>query len=144
MSHLIVYEKIVRTKQPYALIIEDDVSLRSDTKRMVEEIMEWNHPEHWDIILLHHTNPSFYKFKTKKINSRLRLARFKRSAGSTAGYIISQSTAKHLLELGQPVRMPADWLTGKRKINRLKICGLLASPFCTVDFPTTIENRPEW
>lgn len=142
MSHLKVYEKIVEAGHTYTLILEDDVCLPPNTKRIIHELIEWNQPQAWDIVLLHHCNPSFYKFRTQKINQRMRLVRFKRSASSTAAYIINLQTAKHLLKTGLPVRMPSDWLTGKLNLKQLKVCGILSSPFCIGDQPTTIGARP--
>lgn len=141
MSHLQIYERIVKAEQKYALILEDDVWLPRNTKQLIKELIEWNKPQHWDIVLLHHKNPGFRKFSTQKINHRMRLVRFKRTAASTAAYIVSYKTAKHLLRIGEPIRMPADKLTGDYKINHLKICGILCSPFSIDDFDTTIPHR---
>lgn len=143
MSHLIAYEKIIRNEHPYALIMEDDLWLPPNTTELINDLIDWNKPSHWDIVLLHHTNPSFKKLNTKKINSRLRLATFKRPAASTAGYVISLRAAKVLLKIGLPVRMPADKLTGDKAINNLKICCALTSPFLIGNFASTITERPK-
>ncbi|HAV14449.1 MAG TPA: hypothetical protein DCX06_13305 [Opitutae bacterium] len=143
MSHLIAYKKIVEAGHPFALILEDDLWLPPHTRSLVEELIEWNRPQKWDIVLLHHMNSSFRKFSSTKVNRRIRLIQFKRSAASAAGYIVSLETAQRLLSLGQPIRMPADKLTGDKSVNKMKICGILCSPFTNSGFPTTIQSRPE-
>jgi glycosyl transferase family 25 len=113
-------------------------------KAIVNEIINKNSS---DIVFLHHG-----KAKHLPIYSSLpegyRLAKYltpsknsQRGIISTGGYILTLAGAHKLLKIAYPIRMPADYLTGRLQWNKLSAAGV--EP-CCLDvglFQSTIDDR---
>ena len=134
LSHLETYKHISSSKSHFALILEDDVKLPVDLKQLINEVSSDNK---WDILLLHHFNSRFKKFTIRRTKN-YRIIDFKENAASTAAYLIRQKSALKLLNIGNPIKMPTDRLTGDSTINKLRVCGLISSPIQSMQFKSTI------
>ncbi|MGL5037575.1 MAG: glycosyltransferase family 25 protein [Aeromonas sp.] len=144
LSHISLYEMIVEQGIERAMILEDDVRLHMHFKKVVNAAINMSRS---DIVLLIHGKGKKWPL-LRSLPEGYRLAKYrspsrhsKRALLSAAGYILTMGGAKKLLAHAYPVRMPADYLTG-----RLQMTGLIASGIepCCLDvneFTTTIENR---
>ncbi|MBW3807989.1 glycosyltransferase family 25 protein [Aeromonas jandaei] len=144
MSHINIYEMMVERNIPRCVILEDDIYVHMHFKAIVREIINKNNS---DIVFLHHG-----KAKHLPIYSSLpegyRLAKYltpsknsQRGIISTGGYILTQAGALKLLKMAYPIRMPADYLTGRLQWNKLRAAGV--EP-CCLDvglFQSTIDDR---
>lgn len=144
LSHISLYKKIVSEKIPRCIILEDDAKLHINFKKIIEEIILKNTT---DLVFLHHGKAKYWPLY-RKLSNEYRLVYYrkpsknsKRAIFSTAAYIITNNGANTLIHHGLPVRMPADYLTGRPQLHRLSSAGV--EP-CCVDsgwFDTTIYNR---
>lgn len=144
MSHINLYEMMVEKNISRCVILEDDIYMHMYFKKIINAIVEKNTS---DIVFLFHG-----KAKRLPIYSSLpggyRLARYltpskssTRGIISTVGYVISLAGAQKLLKISYPIRMPADYLTGRLQWNKLSASGV--EP-CCLDigfFQSTIDDR---
>ena len=119
LSHCNLLRRIADEKIAVAIVVEDDAGFAPDFAEVATAAARIPHP--WDMILLH-THP---KRKTEKTLCRLGVAgrvvcRMAERTAGTAGYLISLSGAKKLLEhcneISEPVdvRFSAYWESGIR------------------------------
>ncbi len=144
LSHIRLYEMIVAKKIERCIILEDDIHLHMHFKSIVESIIQSNQA---DIVFLHHGKAKYWPL-LKSLPEGYRLALYmtpskksKRAIISAAGYMLTLAGAKKLLEIAYPLRMPADYLTGRLQLNGLRASGV--EP-CCMDvglFDTTIDDR---
>lgn len=144
MSHINLYEHIIANRVERCVILEDDIYLHMHFKAIVETIVSTCHSE---IVFLHHGKAKRWPFASS-LPGGYRLAKYlapsrasKRGVLSTAGYILTLTGAEKLLAKAYPLRMPADYLTGRLQLNGLTASGV--EPCCLdVDlFTTTIDDR---
>ncbi|PJG60298.1 glycosyltransferase family 25 protein [Aeromonas cavernicola] len=144
LSHIRLCEMLVAKQIPRAIILEDDVYLHMHFKEIVNSAC---HKSDADIIFLIHGKAKSWPWK-KTLPEGYRLASYvspskasQRGIMSTAGYILTLQGAQKILKHAYPVRMPADYLTGRLQLNKLTAVGV--EP-CCVDvniFSTTIDDR---
>lgn len=114
-SHKFIYEKIVSDNIEYALVLEDDVCVKSEITTFLSALNRASFS--WDIILLgHHCHGSRSVNVATSIWSRFKLAQFTLGkptelANGTYGYCVSQEGAKKLLNQF-PLSSPIDHYTG--------------------------------
>jgi len=144
LSHIRLYELIVAQGIERCVILEDDVYLHMHFKAIIETIVTCNQA---DIVFLHHGKAKRWPL-LRQLPEGYRLARYmtpskhsKRGVLSAAGYILTLTGAEKLLAKAYPLRMPADYLTGRLQLNGLTASGV--EPCCLdVDlFTTTIDDR---
>lgn len=144
LSHIRLYELIVAQGIERCVVLEDDVYLHMHFKAIVEAIVTLNQA---DIVFLHHGKAKRWPL-LRQLPEGYRLARYmtpsihsKRGVLSAAGYMLTLSGAEKLLAKAYPLRMPADYLTGRLQLNGLSASGV--EPCCLdVDlFTTTIDDR---
>lgn len=144
LSHIRLYEMMVSRGIERAIILEDDIYLHMHFKRIVEAALRSSSA---DIIFLHHGKAKLWPWLSK-LPEGYRLAHYCRPSKSstrgiisTAGYVLTLAGARQLLAHAYPVRMPADYLTGRLQWNRLRAAGI--EP-CCLDvelFKSTIDDR---
>ncbi|MGL6471973.1 glycosyltransferase family 25 protein [Aeromonas caviae] len=144
LSHIRLYEKIISEGIERCIILEDDIYLHMHFKSIVEYIIGCNQA---DIVFLHHGKAKYWPI-LKMLPEGYRLARYmtpsrksKRGIISAAGYMLTLAGAEKLLAAAYPLRMPADYLTGRLQLNGLTASGV--EP-CCMDvgmFDTTIDDR---
>ncbi len=144
LSHIRLYEYMVKNGIDRAIVLEDDIHLHGHFKNIVDKAIRCCRA---DIIFLHHGKAKSWPLKPNLVEG-YRLARYitpskssTRGVLSTAGYILTLEGARKLLSKAYPVRMPSDYLTG-----RLQLTGLIAAGIepCCLDvdqFATTIDDR---
>lgn len=144
LSHIRLYEMLVQQGIERAIILEDDIHLHMHFRRIVDQALVTNAT---DILFLHHGKAKRWPW-IRSLPEGYRLAyycrpsrRSTRGIISTAGYVLSLAGARKLLRLAYPVRMPADYLTGRLQLTGLSATGV--EPCCLdVDqFATTIDDR---
>lgn len=144
LSHIRLYELMVAQVIERCVILEDDVYLHMHFKAIVEAIVTFSQA---DIVFLHHGKAKRWPL-LRQLPEGYRLARYmtpskhsKRGVLSAAGYMLTLSGAEKLLAKAYPLRMPADYLTGRLQLNGLSASGV--EPCCLdVDlFTTTIDDR---
>ena len=122
-SHIRAYSTIIDRQYEYALILEDDVFLTEQLVNFISPKVMQNLPIDWDIILLayvqrgniesratKHAVLSYWNRITLPCNFTIGIP--VQFCYHAAGYLVSQKGAEKLLEIGIPLRMPADILTG--------------------------------
>lgn len=134
LSHLAVYKKICDEHIPCALILEDDVFIKPQLADIVQPLVIAHMPKNWDMLLCAYVqrgniSSKPYKRARIKYHGRVRLIAENNSfiAGfatefcyHTAAYIISHSGAQNLYNIGMPMLMPADILTGNAHTYGMK------------------------
>mgnify|MGYP006270388861 CR=1 FL=1 len=136
MSHYSIYEQIVASGLPYAIIFEDDAQIhpRIYTK-IVRSVVEEDgtYPPDWDVLLLGHwckmCNPITRDYSQVKYFWGLH------------GYMVSQRGAQKLLEnREQEISMQIDhymsWLAQK---GRLNVCSIHPSYVVPGNFGTDLQ-----
>lgn len=103
LSHLKVYNKIVRDNAEVALIAEDDAFFNFDAAYLDRILAAL--PDKWEICFL------FHRGLCKRINHYI--CRFQSFPGSAVCYLLSTKGAEKLLELAKPLRLAPDILIGR-------------------------------
>ena len=136
LSHLAIYHKMVEEQIELALILEDDCKIEPCFKEILPNLLATQ--AKWDFLQVVHDSgirDFFVKRKIYLSKDGAYLNRegmgildpiFNRRRASfiLACYFITLKGAKRLLELGMPVRLPADYLSGLVAYNKLRICTL--------------------
>jgi len=135
LSHLRLYQHILDQGLEEAVIMEDDIILQPPALLALENLDRIR--EQWDVVdfSLHMgiknmlggkyyfgEQHEFY-FQRAGLHWPLLDVLFnrRRMVGSTVFYVIRRTGCKRLLELGYPVRIPADYLLGYLAYNELKL-----------------------
>ncbi|HVX36996.1 MAG TPA: glycosyltransferase family 25 protein [Hyphomicrobium sp.] len=104
-SHLSIYRIIVERNLPFALILEDDARIETDSVGAIEAAAKMA-PRDWDIIRLIETSARPTQ-RIAEIGQGRTLVRYLRVPRSTTGLVVSQSGARKLLT-PRLVREPID------------------------------------
>lgn len=142
LSHLKIYQQLATwltdesKADTAAVILEDDAVINEDTILALNSLDVITEP--WDVVqfsehegiknLLWRKRYYFdrerglYFARVGLQNKRLdAIFNLRRMVGRTACYVIKPQAAQRLVELGFPVRMPADYLLGHIAYNQLKM-----------------------
>lgn len=161
LSHLRLYQHILQNNLPCACILEDDCLVKPAFKTALNSIAQLNLS--WDLISFAQNSslrswswqPKVYLTPDKTqyiqkvgLNFPCLNALFnsRRLIYGTFLYLISAQACRRLLEIGYPVRLPSDILTGHIAFNRLAIWQIhpKASFYASFDdFESLIANRPK-
>lgn len=107
LSHAAVYQRIVESKVPWSLVLEDDVLFWTRRLRKIPHPSEL--PDETDIVFLN----AFLKGHKPEGRVSDRLYSDVSYAGSAAAYLLSQNAARTLLSAAIPVVHAADGLLGR-------------------------------
>lgn len=135
MSHLRLYQHIIDQNLDYAVIMEDDVIPNDYAFEAINNLDAIK--EHWDVInfssdfgirslpgarkYCYKEDKSFYFQRLGMRNDTLdAIFNLRRFIIYAACYVITKDACKKLVELGYPVRLPADYLLGMLGYNQLK------------------------
>lgn len=163
LSHLKLYEKIVNEDIDVAFIIEDDVYLKNqDVADFISNLDEAREKTGFDILFLDHDDRlnTFNKALLKFGNIDLQrigvpgwdwLFNRRKTVYKTSAYIITKKGAQRLLDIGYPVRMPADVLTGLIAYNKLNAWKTVPKAIIDTGDPSELihaqqlaENKKSW
>lgn len=136
LSHLSIYREILKRNLDMALILEDDVLLMPDFLTAAREILLKNNI--WDIALVRHSS-GLRRFYPEKNISLVRIHdenvflkkegmgildpifNRRRMVFIASCYFINRKACQRLLDIGFPVRFPADYLLGYPAYHKLRI-----------------------
>lgn len=108
LSHLSIYQRMVRDGTPVALVSEDDAQFAPDARQRIEEVLK-TAPADWGVIQLRfdcrHFEPAVPGLVRFKFGNSLPVA--------ATAYLINLRAAKVLAENTLPIRYPADSLLGR-------------------------------
>lgn len=156
LSHLRVYQKILDAGLPGAIVLEDDFIAYNNFPQVFAAILE-QIPQA-DIINAFATRRkglrNFWFRRERQVTMDCKNFTFfragipgldwllnrRRRVDSCRCYYISSRACRRLIDLGYPVRMEADRLTGMAAYNKLKI--YMVEPFLSSDgnFASIIES----
>lgn len=108
-SHLRAWASLLDSDHPALVVLEDDVRLLPDFVRVIEAIAAA--PRDWDMIKLIGRNDLGRKEKIshqQELTPGFQLLRYRRIPSLTAGYVISRSGARKLLDSRRPFGRPID------------------------------------
>jgi GR25 family glycosyltransferase involved in LPS biosynthesis len=108
LSHLSIYQRMVRDGTPFALVSEDDAQFAPDARQRIEAAVQAA-PADWGVIQLRFDCRNFEPAESG-------LVRFKFGNSlpvAATAYLISQRAARVLAENTLPIRYPADSLLGR-------------------------------
>ncbi len=110
LSHRSVYDRIVDGSDPYALVLEDDISILRDLNTLdlkaVDSVL--NHPQ--PRVLMLSGDYSYYQKKS--------IVRLYSAVGAYA-YILNKAAAQRILSINPPCSVADDWMFYKRKNLKL-------------------------
>ena len=151
-SHIKFYEVMIENNIPIACVLEDDAELSPRLPEVLNAPALQQVP--WGTLLLGHYSmygKSFNKgaetvYWKKRVCHGHHIARVAEFPFTTIGYVVKLSTAKKLLDLAYPIRMPADWVTGNTELvgDILRVI----TPPCIVSNTeyrerSTVRNAPD-
>ena len=122
LSHIKLYELMIENNIPAACVLEDDAELSPRFAEILNATILQKIP--WGTLLLGHYSryrKSYNKgaeavYWKKKVCRGHYIARAAEFPLTTIGYLIKLPTAKKLLNLAYPIRMPADWVTSNTEL----------------------------
>lgn len=133
ISHVKLYEHIVRNNIEQAIILEDDAIVSLYFEQIVNDVIN-KVPSRREIIFLDHGKASVFPVM-RNLSERYRLARYripsknsKRFISRTTAYLITFEGAQKLLKFAYPIRMPSDYLTGSLQMTGIHAYGV--EPAC--------------
>jgi len=136
LTHINIYRKIIADMIPYAVILEDDVTVSSS----LINFLAGKHYQDADLTQIYSPDHQFYVSRrgAKRLpdgyTSYLRTPHLR--CPGTCGYVISYEAAKHLVENAVPVCQHADWPDCLQS--------LIAKRRCRVIYPTLVRHpKPE-
>jgi len=144
-THKKALNKIIHSKVPYNLILEDDVEIPLHFEKILKKILSVEYK--WDLIRFI-DKPKFKQQKGRivlKIDKNYSLVRFPKLPGGAYGYLVSQSGAKKILDISSSYYHPIDILFGqtwKKNLNSIFcVPGIIIHP----PVPDEIEkNDPRY
>jgi glycosyl transferase, family 25 len=134
LSHYSVYKKIVESGEEYALIMEDDMKLNCNIKKIIENSK--NHLNNESLLLFYfQSNEKVTLYKKNEIvldekYSLMNVDEYK-WLGAAGAYVIHRDVAKKMMQIVHPIHTVADsWTTFREKsaFNDIK---------CIIPFPIT-------
>ena len=138
LSHIKLYEKILKLNIKKALILEDDVIVSPFIKKILNNIHKL--PKNWDLINFHTETKQMlfgnYIYKKYQIAKFAKNARIERCSC----YLLNIRGVKKILKHAYPVRMPADGLAGNLELLRINSYGVLPGLVYLEDCETMIKN----
>jgi len=104
-SHIRALERIVAESEPFAVIVEDDVSFTPAFRPFLERLTRLTD---WDVVkLINHRTAAFRTFRD--IDGRFSIGRCLHGPlGSSAAYVVTREGASKLLAAIRPMRVPYD------------------------------------
>ena len=134
LSHIGIYEKMVKENIPEAIILEDDAIVNLYFPEILKEALE-KLPKRAEMLFLDHGKAKVFPLM-RSLPERYRLARYltpsknsKRTITCTAAYYLKLEGAKKLLSKAYPLRLPADYLTGLLQLTGVHAYGI--EPACS-------------
>ena len=142
LSHLALCRRMVDENVDDVVVLEDDVR---PTPALLDVLSErWSFPADLDVLTLH----SLFDWATptpvdgRVIAGGFRVCRYARTPMGTQAYLLRRRAARRLLDVGFPVRLPADELLFRRHPAGLLVYGIAPSPVDHDEFPSELHRAP--
>jgi len=103
LNHYRIWEKIIRQKENFAIIFEDDVILEHNFKKNLNKCISQLNNIEWDVCFLDLLNDNRYRLFKKK-----GLFKNKKNSWGSGGYIINKNALKRILEDTYYFTLPID------------------------------------
>ena len=126
LSHMDVWERMVREQIPEMLVLEDDVILAPDVPALLAARDQWS-PDDARVVYLAHDMAEPRKLASIKLPNGLErnLCTFDGPVMRSAAYLIRTPAARALLPNGKPLTMPLDDLLGRAEFTGGGIYGIV-------------------
>jgi len=139
LSHIKLYEKILRLNIRVTLILEDDVILSPVIKKILNNIRKL--PKNWDLINFHTEtkqilleNYIYKKYQISKFDKNAKVER-------CSCYLLNIKGVKKILKHAYPIRMPIDGLVGNLELLKINSYGVLPTLVHSQDVTSMIKSR---
>ncbi len=139
LTHVEIYNKIIKEKIKYCLIMEDDIGIKKNFEGILKRLSKL--PKDWDVINFStdikgvaFSSPLYKNYYLTKFKPKSRINR-------ASCYLINIKAAKKLLKFAFPIRFPSDGLLGNTSLVGIKTYGITPMPIDLLDLPTTLKNR---
>ena len=140
LSHYALWEHLVETGTPYAIVLEDDTRLDDGFPAVIESVMAAN--VNWDVALLSVKKRYAVDRVVAPLGAGRSLVRHKRRVGGgTRGYIIRLEAAQVLLHYCWRVRAPMGWLHGEWWLSGLTYLAVEPAVVLDTGLPSTIGTQ---
>lgn len=136
LSHAKLWERIVAEDIEEVLILEDDVTIKSELLEILERRSRF--PEDWEFINFR-TDVRKIPFGPP-VYTEYRICHFQSYANRTCAYFINTKGAKKLRDHVYPIRWAADGLTGRTYISDLVSYGIYPDLVELANFPSLISD----
>jgi len=146
VSHLGLWRRIAAARTR-ALVLEDDGHVADTMPEVLARLAAL--ADAWDLVLLGHRSTrrgaeagATPALGGRALGARHRLARLVEFATGAYAYAISARGAERLARFAEPIRVPADWVTGYAPAAGVRLHGV--TPPCVVadvSVPSTIPAR---
>ena len=131
LSHLYIYSRMVADNIPYALVLEDDITITESAKEVISTVENAIQSRSREIYLLN-TPEAITPLLKKNLTENVTFYRMARASQSPA-YILSLATAKALLEFNYPIKYEVDRWVFFRDYCNIKIWSLPAGVIDSYD-----------
>lgn len=150
LSHLRVYEEIIKRNLRFALVLEDDILINNDLNLIITPLEKLQ--SKWDIVQVDSDKGiRNFPFQKKIILNKNPLIKLNREGMGildsifnrrrinywTSCYFISKHACQKLLSIGYPVRMPSDYLLGYPAFHGLRLFSIEST------FPLALQTNDQ-
>lgn len=140
LSHYALWEHLVETGTPYAIVFEDDTRLDDGFTAALEAVMAAN--VDWDVVLLSVKKRYAIDWVAAQLGAGRSLVRHRRRVGGgTRGYIIRLEAAQALLHYCWRIRAPMGWLHGEWWLSGLTYLAVEPAIVLETGLPSTIGTQ---
>jgi glycosyl transferase family 25 len=139
LSHLSVYERLVKEDIPSVLVVEDDVSPSPDLVEILKSLDRL--PTDWDVVTLHSLFASARPepIEGGGVTGRHRVCRYAQMPFGSQCYLINRAGAEKALRVAYPICLPADDLLYRRWPTGLAVYGIEPSPVTAGTLPSEVH-----
>ncbi len=151
-SHQQVAQRLLDSREPYALVLEDDVHLLPELHAVLKAVADL--PEQWDMIKLvgRDHEQAIQRWPFPGLNHKTQLIRYRRAPSRTGAYLLSRSGANKLLKQHRPFFRPVDvdirywWESGIRLygVQPYPITRSVDSALSTIGAQATKRDTRRW
>ena len=138
-SHLQALRRVVETRAPYALVLEDDAGLPENFHAVIDDTLHAL-PRGWDFVQLSRRHQRAFR-PLASLPFGGTLVRYSRVPAGTSGYLISQAGALKLLNPNILRFWAIDTDTRRTWLFGLDSYGVVPNPFRDQGLETTIRNQ---
>ena len=138
LSHISIYERMIKDGSNYAVVLEDDIYIGNSFREFIDLLPQLQSDD-WEMInLISDTRSTPFG---KPVFDIHRYSLFHSSSNRTAAYVIKQSAAQKLLRYAYPIRFASDGLTGRFRETGVRLYGLSPNIVALRDVDSDIGSR---